>query len=106
MIVDSGTSFFLMPKNDRSQLFNFLRNETDVYCYESSIMVCYCDDRQYNNSFPDFTFSIDGVKYFLPKESYVIREGNLCQLGIMTHDTMELWILGLNFFSNYYTIFD
>jgi len=24
----------------------------------------------------------------------------------MTHDTMNMWILGLNFFSNYYTVFD
>lgn len=24
----------------------------------------------------------------------------------MTHDTMKIWILGLNFFSNYYTVFD
>ena len=27
-------------------------------------------------------------------------------MGIMSHDTMSFWILGLNFFSNYYTVFD
>ena len=42
----------------------------------------------------------------MPKESYVIRGGNVCEIGIMTHDTMTFWILGLNFFSNYYTVFD
>ena len=30
----------------------------------------------------------------------------MCLIGIMTHDTMSVWILGLNFFSNYYTVFD
>ena len=28
------------------------------------------------------------------------------ELKLMTHSTMQHWILGLNFFENYYTIFD
>lgn len=51
-------------------------------------------------------FTIDGKTYFIPKENYVISHGWVVQLGIMTHPTMDFWILGLNFFSNYYTIFD
>ena len=31
---------------------------------------------------------------------------DVCTLEIMTHANMEVWILGLNFFENYYTIFD
>ena len=42
----------------------------------------------------------------MPKESYVIKENDLCELAIMSDPTMSIWILGLNFFSNYYTVFD
>ena len=31
---------------------------------------------------------------------------DVCTLDIMKHNTMEQWILGLNFFENYFTIFD
>ena len=30
----------------------------------------------------------------------------VCSLGLLAHDTLTSWILGLNFFENYYTIFD
>lgn len=30
----------------------------------------------------------------------------VCHLGLLGHKTIKSWILGLNFFENYYTIFD
>ena len=51
-------------------------------------------------------FKIDGSIYFLPKESYVIREFGVCSVMIMSSPYMSEWILGLNFFGNYYTVFD
>lgn len=30
----------------------------------------------------------------------------MCIVSIMTHPYLKTWILGLNFFENYYTIFD
>ena len=42
--------------------------------------------------------------YTLPRESYVRRHKNgLYSVNIMSGNS---WILGLNFFSNYYTVFD
>lgn len=56
--------------------------------------------------FPDINFNIDGILYTLPRESYIIYEEGVCALKIMTTESMNVWILGLNFFENYYTIFD
>jgi hypothetical protein len=78
IIVDSGTSFLLMPKAARKDFINFLYYELDIFCYDSSIPVCFCDDKQYKSSFPDFTFRIDGIDYFMPKESYVYQENGVC----------------------------
>lgn len=49
---------------------------------------------------------VDDVSYFLPKESFAVKENELCGLKIMTHDILNYWILGLNFFENYYIVFD
>lgn len=77
-----------------------------LLCFEGGIAVCYCTSDNYLDYFPDLTFHIDAHQYFIPKESYVLKTGNICQIAIMTHSTMEIWILGLNFFENYYTVFD
>jgi hypothetical protein len=45
-----------------------------------------------------------GETYILPKENYVIKKGPMC--AVLLLEGMENWILGLNFFSNYYTVFD
>ena len=47
-----------------------------------------------------------GKNYYIPRESYVIDAGSICEIGIMSHSTMQLWILGINFFENYYVVFD
>lgn len=105
VIVDSGTSFLLMPLAERNAFVDFLYAEQEIFCLNSNIPVCFCSESQYE-SFPDLAFNIDGENYFIPKESYVIKAGAICQLGIMTHSSIQMWILGLNFFQNYYVVFD
>ena len=82
-----------------------MEDELDMFCLWLSIPYCSCTDKQYKK-IPDFVFNIDDTKYFLPKESYIIKEVGKCGIGIMSHPTMQIWILGLNFFANYYTVFD
>jgi hypothetical protein len=52
-------------------------------------------------------FTIGGKNYFIPRESYVIKYmEDVYYLGIMSSSSLNMWILGLNFFENYYTVFD
>ena len=65
-----------------------------------------CNSSQFDD-FPDLRFTVDGNNYYIPRESYVEREfGMKCVVRIMHYDDMPFWILGLNFFHNYYTVFD
>lgn len=61
---------------------------------------------------PDLRYVIDGMAYFLPKDSYFEYDidqfystYNTYNIKLM-YTQMNVWILGLNFFDNYYTIFD
>ncbi len=53
------------------------------------------------------TFKIDNVKYIIPRNGWVERtdEGQ-CVIKFMHAPNRPYWILGLNFFQNYYTVFD
>ena len=42
----------------------------------------------------------------MPWESYVMIDAWYCYIMILTHDVIDEYILGLNFLTNYYTVFD
>lgn len=104
--MDSGTSYILMPKSYIYAFTKFISGRTGLDFQISTIPSAMCTEEDLGK-FPDLLFVVDGRDYLVPKESYVVREyGMLCQLKIMTHPTIPFWILGLNFFENFYTIFD
>lgn len=59
------------------------------------------------DTFPDFKFYIDDVEYLLTPENYFELYEGKHYLRIMTgYFESDFWILGLNFFHNYYSVFD
>lgn len=98
-IVDSGTSFLLIPNWYYYQLYADFK-ERGMYC-EPEAMACACTGSI--EFFPDIEIYIENVKYIIPKESYVKVHSGDCLVEIMPGDR---FILGLNFFLNYYTVFD
>ena len=60
IIIDSGTSFILMPKSDIEVFMLNLEQQLDLECLSTAaVPICYCSDDQYLN-FPDLKFVIDG----------------------------------------------
>jgi hypothetical protein len=48
IIIDSGTSFILMPTNDRALFVKYLEDEIGLICAGSTaIPICICSDSQY-----------------------------------------------------------
>ena len=75
IIVDSGTSFILMPKDERKKLFKYLTELKKFTCNDGLIISCYAFDPGYLKYFPDLMFTINNKTYFIPKEDYVIKNG-------------------------------
>lgn len=63
-------------------------------------------DSTYANM-PDLSFVINKVTYTIPPASYIGYSNGICTLKIMTNKRDKNFLtLGLNFFENYYTVFD
>lgn len=62
---------------------------------------------------PNLSFNIDGKPYVVSPSSYIkkkvdglIFKSSTCYVAILPSDSINHWILGSNFMSNFYTIFD
>lgn len=62
---------------------------------------------------PNLSFNIDGMPYVVSPSSYIkkkidglVFKSSTCYVTILPSDTVNHWILGSNFMSNYYTVFD
>jgi hypothetical protein len=108
MIVDSGTSFLMLPSPEVDLLIDYLNYEQGIGCYNGNdAITCDCLEDNYIDWFPDFTLRIDDKPYFVPKEQYVYHKDGVCYLMLMRGGSDPFWILGLsNFFPNYYVVFD
>ena len=71
----------------------------------NTLTACDCTDEQYNNV-PDINFKIQGDQYSIRRSLWFEKVGKTCVAKFMHHAGRDMWILGLNFFNDYYTVFD
>lgn len=69
------------------------------------IPYCQCPENGVDG-FPDLKYTLSGNVYWITRSTYVFKYKTTCYLKIMHHDTFPFYIMGLNFFNSYYTVFD
>eukprot|EP00347_Sterkiella_histriomuscorum_P014563 403360402 len=108
-IVDTGTSFLLMPSRDFEKFQKYFVEQMICGIDKTySLFTCLCTPENIEN-FPDIKIQLGNNLYTMPKESYIQKSGGKCYFQIMSMAFPEgqgFWILGDNFLQNYYTIFD
>ena len=125
-ILDSGTSYLLMPVEDFTSLLTMLTNDFGLEFQKyggSSLYSAPCFYSTYE-SLPDLQIQIDQYIYTMPRHTLFVYESFNCYLlaigrdfGVQTSWTYEdgemkqvkspgIWILGNNFLHNYYSIYD
>jgi len=111
VIIDSGTSFLLLPSNDFKVLTQKLSVGQSCGISEefNGLFTCQCSPDQYKN-YPPLKLHFDGIEYLIPKENYITYIDGYCMYRIMymyfPPQMDKFWVMGLTFFHNYYAIFD
>lgn len=72
IIIDSGTSFNLMPQGDAEIFMKSIEKTMEVQCKIKIVPFCGCTEEQAEN-WPDLEYTMDGKKFFIPRDSYLIR---------------------------------
>jgi len=113
IIVDSGTSFLLMPETDYSNLQAIFEKKyiCDRKIIYNGLLSCEIGYFEYiMTDFPPLRITMGEHMYEIPQDSYLLWAGDEIVFKIMTMPDsswdIDFWILGLNFFHHYYTIFD
>jgi hypothetical protein len=106
IMADTGTSLNMIPNADYDRIFDsFFKDKFKCHVLQNSLHSCDCTLSQ-QQSIPDITFEMRGDTYTIPRDKWFERAGNQCVIKFMHGPHKDYWILGLNFFENYYTVFD
>jgi hypothetical protein len=112
LVIDTGTSLLLFPDRDFFRFIDILTAKN--FSCESAmyyLYACDCDSLEKFFTLPDINMMVDGHEYKIGPEhyTYYVPEENLILLKIMHMELPKyasFWIMGMNFFNKYYTIFD
>lgn len=105
-MADSGTSLNMIPDEDFFKIYNhFFQGRFECHKSPTTLTVCKCNKMQHE-SIPDLSLHIDGVLYKINRNQWFERQNDMCVIKFMHAPNRKVWILGLNFFTNYYSIFD
>lgn len=106
VMADSGTSLNMIPDADFNKIYDhFFKGKLNCYKSPTTLTICECTEEQHK-SIPDLEFHIDNVPYTINRDQWFEKSGNKCVIKFMHGVRSHHWILGLNFFTNYYTVFD
>ena len=106
MMADTGTSLNMLPEDDFQQIYDhFFKDKFKCHVLPNTLVSCDCTEEEHQ-SIPDLTFKIEGDEYVIPRDQWFERSGQTCIIKFMHGPAKQYWILGLNFFNNYYSVFD
>lgn len=105
-MADTGTSLNMIPDADFNRIFQtFFAESYNCRVLPNTLTSCDCTVSQHD-SIPDINFDIGSETYVIPRDQWFERSGYQCVIKFMHGPSKDYWILGLNFFTNYYTVFD
>ena len=105
IMADTGTSLNMLPDDDFFAIKNSLFKDANCWVVPNTLTVCKCDQASHEKV-PDITFEIEGETFVINRDMWYERKDDQCVIKFMHAPGRTEWILGVNFFQNYYSVMD
>jgi len=109
-VVDSGSSYILMPEKYFWAFYKEVSSVAGTVCEVDWYNTFYCVyDEKIFDQLPELTFTINGKEYRVPRESLYVpldEYEDLMAVEITYIDGWDEWLFGLTFLENYYAVYD
>jgi hypothetical protein len=111
-ILDSGNSYFNLPGAVYDDIYSKILNNTSCTQDEYTNLICKCpgyEPHKWDRIFPRLATSFDGTRYEIPAQSYIMPQSNeecIVELHKMDEEYWNIYIFGLTFMENYYSVYD
>jgi hypothetical protein len=104
-MADSGTSLNMIPDEDFFPITEMFFKNSHCWVLGNSLTACDCTKEEHE-AVPAITFQIEGDEYVMPRDMWYERKDGTCVVKFMHAPGRDEWILGVNFFQQYYSVMD
>lgn len=108
IMADTGASLNIIPEDDFQRIVKMVLGDKECFVSATSLTVCKCTKEEHEQV-PDIHFKIDGDEFTIPRDMWYERggaNGHSCVVKFMHGKHKENWVMGLNFYTRYYAVFD
>jgi hypothetical protein len=105
IMADTGTSLNMIPDEDFYKIKDLLFSDWKCRVEPNTLTICDCTEETHK-TVPDITFDIKGKELVIDRDMWFERKGGECVIKFMHAPGRGEWILGVNFFQNYYSVMD
>ena len=102
-IFDTGTNNIMLPLSMFSQVVNRLKKFYCGYMQSGNAYRIVCP---ISNNLPDFTLTINGYEYTLPKDIMFFTYSGYAMANVLFSNSLPFPIIGSQFFVSFHTLFD
>jgi hypothetical protein len=102
-MADTGTSLIMLPDVDYFAIKERFVYDKECHTMQNTLVACTCTKESHAKT-PDIKFDMDGETFVINRDMWYQRRGNTCVIKFMHAPGRKHWILGVNFFNNYYAV--
>lgn len=95
----------MIPDEDFYKIKEMFFKDKSCHVLPNTLTACDCTQEEHE-AIPEISFKVGDDEYMFNRDMWYERKDNICVIKFMHAPGRTEWILGVNFFQNYYAVMD